>query len=162
MCGYSHSMGVGSYGYNNIVCSYGAAGCVVDGLVSSGLSCIPHLVSLHLLLQVLLWLPSFREWLQQLKVMYPDYVTQEFSSTDAWPKRVLYYNSWKIKQTITKTTAVMRQRCMGYQTLNDWLASKQYKELTVNFWALTEGLEFIFHVPNGITPQDSHNKELVR
>ena len=48
MCGYSRSMGIGIYGYNNSVCSYGAAGCVVHGLVSPGLSCIQHLVSLHL------------------------------------------------------------------------------------------------------------------
>ena len=158
MCGYSRSMGVGSYGYNNIVCSYGAAGCVVDGLVSSGLSCIPHLVSLHLLLQVLLWLPSFREWLQQLKIMYSDYVTQRILFHWRLAKKGTLLQNWKIKRTITKTTAVMRWGDIK-PLMTDWHPNN--KELTVNFWALTEGLEFVFHVPNGITPQDSHNKELV-
>ena len=31
----------------------------------------------------------------------------------------------------------------------------------VSLGALTEGLQFLFPVPNGITPQNSHNKELV-
>ena len=43
--------------------------------------------------------------------------------------------------------------------MTDWHPNN--KQLTVNFGALTEGLEFVFHVPNGITPQDSHNKEPV-
>ena len=31
----------------------------------------------------------------------------------------------------------------------------------VSLRALTEGLQFLFQVPNGITPRNNHNKELV-
>ena len=43
--------------------------------------------------------------------------------------------------------------------MTDWHPNN--KQLTILFRALTKGLEFVFHVPNGITTQDSHKKELV-